>query len=216
MEINKCAAGDGFTWISLGWGLYKKHWWTWTLMLIVVWLLIVIAGIIPFLGMLLSPIASSFLVGGLIYGINNASNGSVPGVGDLFVGFKRAELTMPLLVLAILSAVTSLLGISLIVGSIFSGKIGVTLLIAFLVTVLGFAALMYACPLVVVAGIAPIEAMKLSLTGGIKNAIPLLVFGFIECVLIFLGSLPLMIGLLIAVPIAAIAHFYSFKSIYKY
>jgi uncharacterized membrane protein len=87
-------------------------------------------------------------------------------------------------------------------------------LLGLMVYAAGVAAIMYAVPLVVISRIEPIEAIKLSFLGTIKNAVPLLIFGVLEVIILVLGAMVFMVGLIIALPIASLAHYSSFAEIF--
>jgi uncharacterized membrane protein len=58
------------------------------------------------------------------------------------------------------------------------------------------------------------NAMKLSFVGSLKNIVAFLLYGGIAMVLIFLGSLPFLLGLLVVWPTLTAAIYVAYRDIY--
>jgi uncharacterized membrane protein len=187
-----------------------------------------VIGFFPFLGTILTSVLQPVLFGGLCLAAHNAKNGTAPAIGDLFLALKNPAIRTPTLILGAISLGVSLVTSLIMGGSIFGGValmqsasptmigagVGVMGLLGLMVYAAGVAALMYAVPLVVISRIEPIEAIKLSFLGTIKNAVPLLIFGVLEVIILVLGAMVFMVGLIIALPIASLAHYSSFAEIF--
>ena len=74
----------------------------------------------------------------------------------------------------------------------------------------------FAPALIVLHGIGPFDAMRLSFMASLRNIASMLSFGIIGLVLLLLSFVPLFFGLLVFAPIAIIAVYVSTRSIFDY
>jgi uncharacterized membrane protein len=233
MEINRVVAGEGVNWYVRGWHLFVKKPLQWVLMFLApLMAAAALFWLLPALGSLVLSLFGPVVGAGLYHAARMADEGGEPNLSMLFEGFRRREATTPLLILgAIALAVTfasELLGARLI-GSASSGMgmgddvlpmphMGASSLFALLIVLaIEFAmtiAFLYAVPLVWFKGVAPVDAIKASFSGGLKNFVPLLVFGLIGSVLTVLAMLPVMLGLLVLVPVMFLAMYHSYQSLF--
>ncbi len=88
------------------------------------------------------------------------------------------------------------------------------LLTVLLLSLVFLMAMLYAAPLVLFAGVPPMQSLKLSLKACLGNWLPLLIFGLILIPLAILASLPLMLGWLFLMPIIMIAIYASYRDIF--
>ena len=72
----------------------------------------------------------------------------------------------------------------------------------------------FAPALVALEGMSAISAMKMSFVGCLKNVLPFLIYGVIAGVLFILGSIPLLLGLLVVIPMLTASIFVAYKEIY--
>jgi uncharacterized membrane protein len=95
---------------------------------------------------------------------------------------------------------------------------GVTFLLAMLVmTALLLPVVMavwLAAPLVVFHEHGPLEAMKGSFMGCLKNTLPFLIYGVVLFVFMILATLPLLLGWLVLGPVFAASIYASYRDIY--
>jgi uncharacterized membrane protein len=75
-------------------------------------------------------------------------------------------------------------------------------------------AMFFAPSLVALDRVPVLKALGLSFSGCLKNILPFLIYGLIALVLVMLGSLPLMLGLLVVLPVLTIAIYTSYRDIY--
>ena len=73
----------------------------------------------------------------------------------------------------------------------------------------------YAVPLVLFRNLEPWNAMKASLAAVLVNMMPLLVYGVVATLLVFVAMIPLMLGLLIAMPVLGISWLISYQDLFE-
>jgi uncharacterized membrane protein len=100
-------------------------------------------------------------------------------------------------------------------GLLFASPI---LLLAVLVAMLlgiPLAMAMYFAPSLVALDAVPVlQAFRLSLIGCLKNILPFLLYGVIAVLLVFLGTIPLLLGLLVVIPLLTIAIYTAYRDIF--
>ena len=224
-EPQKKDAGNGIKWLLEGLNIFKSNIWVWIGMTLVYYVIMVVVGIIPFLGFLTS-IAVPVFMGGFMAACRRIDQEGSLEFGDLFEGFR--DQTGPLFILGLINFGFIVL-ISLLVGglSVLSAGglassdspsfFGVGMILVFLVMLAAMIPLIMAfwfspC-LVMLHKVAPWEAYKLSFKGCLKNIVPFLVYGLVFLVasivvMIVLGVLTFILGLIgipgvfLSVPIA--------------
>lgn len=233
LEANRVAAGEGVNWYLRAWRLFLKNPVQWVLLFLAPMLAaLALFLVLPRLGTLVVSLLGPVVGAGLYHAARTADEGGEPNLSMLLEGFRRREATSPLLILGVIAlAVTfaaDLLGRRML-GAMFSGldmgdggmpmpHVGfgglfgllLVLLVEFAIAI----AFLYAVPLVWFKGAAPVDAIRASFSGSLTNFLPLLVFGLIGGVLMFLAILPMMLGLLLLAPVMLLAMYYSYQSIF--
>lgn len=72
----------------------------------------------------------------------------------------------------------------------------------------------FAAPLVFFHDMAPVEAMKASFKGCLKNILPFLLYGVVSLVLLIVAAIPFGLGLLVVMPVLMITMYTSYKDAY--
>lgn len=226
--IRKLKATQGLEWVTTGWNLFRREPGIFVLLFLVFLLLIFLLGLIPIIGHLLAPLLTPALSGGLLLAVETVARGQSPGFEHLFAGLtdpaRRGRMltlglwTLIINVLILLIAV--LIGGSFVMGLIGFGSMGMghmgglavagagagiglfALILALLVAVIYAAALFFATPLVMLAGMNPTQALKLSLSANLHNLGAWLIFGLIYLALSLIALVPLGLGLLIVGPMS--------------
>ncbi len=230
MDAKKVEVDRGWGWMVDGWTLFKKNPGVWILMTLIYGVVMVLLSFVPLLGPLASALLGTMLAGGLIYGASKLDGGEKLEIMQLFQAFQDSTRTGPMLTLGGIALVANLLMAIVskgLVGSALMGaemmgggsaQFGATTLLGILLLLLMAAVLtamlFYAVPLVMLKNIEPFEAIKISVMGGLRNWLPLLVFGLICGVLTVLAAIPMGLGLLILGPITAGAWYQSYKDLY--
>ena len=151
-----------------------------------------------------------------------------------FQGLRDPSRRNPLLTLGALSLAVGIVGMLLVVLTMAGGgmmmgagpageagmhggagagwAIGLLLMLA--LQLAWIMAMIFAVPLVMLRGTAPLEAVKASLNACVRNLLPLLVFGVINVVLVIIALIPAGLGLLILVPVTLCAVYCGYKDIF--
>lgn len=228
-------AGRGLGWIGDGFGYFKRSPGAWIVMVLIAGLIMIALGMIPLLGMLAISVLSPLFVGGMMQACRKQDAGGGAEVGDLFAGFSSHGgplaivgllYLVGLILVSVLAGVLSavLMGASMGFAGMAGGEgaamgamgIGMVLvyLIALAISLPLIMAIWFAPALVVLEEVAPLEAMKLSFRGCLKNIVPFLVYGVISMVISTLAALPLMLGFLVWGPVVVASAYVGYKDIY--
>lgn len=230
-EPRAVPAGRGAAWLREGLDLFAASPGTWLGITLLFTAMVVVFSVVPFVGMFLS-VAVPILLGGLMLGCDAQRRGLPLEVRYLFNGFEAPRVkplalvgalylagSLVVMVPVIIAVVgTSLasgfaaaaaagasdgaaagLGIAAIVGIAFA-----VLLLMAATTVLSMA-LWFSPALVVFRGVAPVEAMTLSLRGAWRNLAPFVVYVLSLCAIGVVVMLPLL-GAVILVGVQANAN----------
>lgn len=225
-------AGRGWEWIAEGFALFKKQPGTWILVLIVFIACSALLHIVPVIGTLASVLLMQVFLAGLMLGCRSLDRGGEFEVGTVFAGFKQN--TGDLVVLGVLALVGYIvifipaIGIigggavmSMILGGSHPASLG-TLGVSFLLAMLAvlalavplYMALFFAPSLIVFHDLKPVDAMKASFFGCLKNIVPFLVYGVILAVLGVLAVIPFGLGFLVLGPVAIASIYTSYRDIF--
>lgn len=168
MDTKTVAMSEAWWWFVGGWRLYKLAPWRW-LIATLLWTIIVVGLVLlfsfagAFLSILLFPIAYA----GFLQGASELQGGRVLTIRHVFPGLTTPSKMLPLLFLGLLHigfALTSLTFVILLGGTFMPGLLAVTIL-----GILTSIPFLYACPLVMFAGVGPIRAIKSSYGACAKN-----------------------------------------------
>lgn len=223
-------AGQGWAWIAGGFDLFKRKAGIWIALIIVLAVILIVMSFIPFLGQLAMFLLLPVFTGGLMLGCQALERDGSLEIGHLFAGFKAH--TGSLIVLGVFGLVATIVimlpVIAIVGGGAFFGAmrgdaagigaIGASFALAFLIafglSILVYMALWFAPALVVLRGLAPMEAVKQSFLGCLKNIIPFLIYGIIMLVLSVIASIPLALGWLILGPVLVASVYVAYRDIY--
>jgi uncharacterized membrane protein len=224
-------AGRAIEWLKAGWEYFLKNPGIWIAMTVVVMVISVVLGMIPFVGQLALNFLMPIIAAGLLLGCKALRDGVELRFDHLFAGFRQntGELIM-VGVYYLVGTIVIMLATFLVGGSAaFTGAMmghGAGMGVAaggFLLAMLIMLALMvplvmavwFAPALVVFRNVAPMPAMKASFAACLKNMLPFLVFGIIVMVLGFVASLPLFLGWLVLLPVLVGAHYSSYLDLFE-
>ena len=240
-EPRKMTAGRGWGWIADGFGLFKLDPWIWIINGLILFVILLLLGFIPFLGSIASYLLYPIFQGGLMLGCYALDTGGRLKVEHLFAGFKNNAGSLAavggLYILgSIAIAIIVMLLIFLLGGrDIFSVISAVesgahqpnpqeAAQLAYLVIVAGLIGLALIVPLLMATWFAPalvvfhslgaVEAMKLSFQGCLRNIAPFLIYGLIALVLMVLAVLPILLGLLVLIPTLIASTYIGYKDIF--
>jgi len=233
-------AGRGASWWSEGWRLFVPSVGPWLLIVVILIVLQICLQLIPVVGHLANSVLFPVLVGGLMLGCRAVDRGEPLRVSHLFAGFSTR--TGPLLIVGLLYT-GFMLAIIVVVAGILLAFFGTAVLAqlfelqnptaaglalghvlsALLVGALLFLALYlpvimaiwFAPALIVLRGVEPWAAMKLSFSGCLKNVMPFLVYGLIGILLAVVASIPLLLGWFVLFPVTIATVYTSYCDIFE-
>jgi uncharacterized membrane protein len=233
------AAGNGASWWSEAWRLFVPFAGVWLLVVVIIFALSLVLALIPVVGHVASQVLFPILMGGLMLGCRSIDRGEPLTLNHLFAGFS--DRAGPLFILgllytgiaiAIFLAVAGILLVlfgtavltqlfkltdpfaaTAVLGSILLAVMVGTLLFLLLYLPL-IMAIWFAPALVVLRGLDPLTAMKMSFSGCLKNVLPFLIYGLIGMVLAVVATIPLALGWLVVGPLSIASIYTSYRDIY--
>jgi hypothetical protein len=223
-------AGQGWTWIAEGFGLFRKAPGIWIAAVVILFVILIVLAFIPLLGAVATFLVMPVFVGGLLLGCRALQGGGELELAHLFAGFK--EQTGNLIVvgaLAIGAWIIVMVPVVLIVGTggvmaVLRGDaagaaaMGASVMLAWLValalSIPIYMALWFAPALVVLRGMAPVAALQESFFGCLKNILPFLVYSIVLMVLGIVASIPLGLGWLVLGPTLIASVYVSYRDVF--
>ena len=223
-------AGQGWTWIAEGFGLFKKAPGIWIALVVILFVILMVLAFIPLLGAVATFLIMPVFVGGLLLGCRALEGGGELEVAHLFAGFKAHTGNLIVLgALAIAGWIVVMLPVVVIGGAgaflaalrgdaagvaALGGSFMLAWLVALALSIPIYMALWFAPALVVLRGMAPIEAIKESFLGCLKNVLPFLVYSIVLMVLGIVAAIPLGLGWLVLGPTLIASVYISYRDIY--
>lgn len=226
--------GNGWEWIARGWRLFVRAPLMWILSLLILIVVAVVMNFIPVLGGLVFQVLNAAIAAGFVVACRSLERGGEFELEHLFAGFRThfgslvivgllflagevvifvvflAFVGFPMLG-AFLSGDTQQLATSLM-HSLFAIALGGLVALALLVPLI--AAFWFAPALVVMHGMAPVQAMKESLIGSLRNFWGFLVYGIVMALFAILIPLTLGLGLLVWLPVTISSTYAAYRDIY--
>jgi uncharacterized membrane protein len=223
---------DGVSWWTDSFRLFRLDWLNWILATLLFVVLCAVVLLIPWLGAILDHVLQTVMIGGLVIGCQRVEAGQRFRVSDLFAGFSRPHF-VPLAVMALVLMV-GFIGFFLILGVVLgsmhlafsiSNVYTLTdvanlplLIVSLLIIVIAVSAVgmfyWFAPALIVLYGVGPIDAMRLSFVAALRNISSMLSFGILAVFLLFVGFILLLIGLIPIAPVAIISIYVSTRSVF--
>jgi hypothetical protein len=227
------AAGRGMSWIGEAWDLFKQSPGIWIGMVIVLFVIFLVAAFIPFIGALATMLFFPVFMGGLMLGCRALDEGGELEFSHLFAGFRdkigplvavgALYLAGYIVIMVIVFAITGVGMFAMMsggeqpqagdIGTMFA-TMGLVFLVAMALTIPLLMAVWEAAPLVMFHGHGPIEAMKDSFLGCLKNILPFLVYSIVMVVLSIVATIPIGLGWLVLGPMAIASVYSAYKDIY--
>ncbi len=206
-------AGSALSWIGRGWAMFRASPGTWIGLGVIFMIIAGIFTITSFTSLIFNLVAP-VLVGGIMIGCHAQEEDEDLRVMHLFAGFSEHFGKLALIGLLYLAGifaiglVIGLTGFSTVVAGaagtplqfVWSTAILTTLVSLFLFVPLGMATC-YAPALVVLHELSPLQAMRSSFFGCLRNVVPLLIYALLFVILAILASLPLGLGWLVLTPV---------------
>ena len=218
-------ADQATAWLREGWELFKRAPGLWIAILVIYFVIVVVASLIPFVGALAVNLFSYVFIFGMLSGTRDLAAGKPLTVGHLFAGFGSPRMGSLILlgVLALIGALCIGMPMGLIAAVVIGGgkaggfgfATGMLMAILALALIAVFsAALLFAAPLVGFRSLAPVAAIKLSFAATLANWVPLLLWGVLGMLLALVGALPFGLGLLVVSPMLMASYYCMYRAIF--
>jgi uncharacterized membrane protein len=236
-----CGVGSGWGWITQAWALFTRSAVMWIVAIVLFFLMHLALGLIPLVGMFVANIVSPIFMGGIMLGCRTLETGGEMELDTLLAGFRRNTGNLAVLgVLYTVGQVVILLVFGLFVGmgflmALLKGDemamaaafpadleelwpflapflLGTLVALALAVPLL--AAYWFAPPLVMLHGMAPVQAMRESLFAALRNFLPFLVYGIAMTVIFVIATIPLLLGWFVAFPLLVASAYTSYRGVF--
>ena len=226
-------AGHGWNWIAEGWTLFRSAPWMWIAIMVVFFVIFLVLALIPFVGSLAIYLLWPVFGAGLVIGCRVIEEGGELEFKHLFEGFSNRVGPLVAVGALYLAAWIGILLVAMVVtgASVFALFLGgggqdpaamaaalttvalvVLIVLALMVPVL--MAVWFAPALVVFHQLGPVEAIKGSFLGCLRNILPFLVYGIMFTLLAILATIPLGLGWLVLGPVTAASLYTAYRDIY--
>jgi hypothetical protein len=221
----------GTAWWSDGWTIFMKQPGTWIGLFLIFMVIMIVLGVIPLVGGLASSLLGPVFTAGFMIGCRDLQRGESLTVEHVFAGFKQnvgnlvivglLYLVGVIVVMVTIGVFTAVM-IPVIIGvkgSAPSMTVIVPLAIVGFLVILALVtplimALWFAPALVVFHNQAPMEAMKSSFRGCLKNVVPFLLYGIVGLVLAIIAIIPVGLGFLVLGPVMWGSMYSSYRDIF--
>jgi hypothetical protein len=226
-------AGHGWRWIADGWAFTGQQRGTFIGVFLLLVLVFIGLGLIPFLGSIAATLLTPVFMGGLWLGCDALRRGERLEVGHLFAGFQRhAGKLLGLGAASLIFLLVMMLVIVVIFGStigfMFLGgeqpgpeeinamiaSVMLALLVMVALSLPWYMAIWFAAPLIVLGGSDIVPALKTSFFACLKNILPFLVWSVAMFFLAILASIPLALGWLLLGPVMMASMYLSYRDIF--
>jgi hypothetical protein len=221
--------GHGWDWIAAAYGLFKKQPGTWILILIIAFVLVLIVSRIPF-GGFVSGVLFPVLAGGVMLGCKALDEEGALTVGHLFAGFRHnagnlalvgviwaavsLAISAPVMLFAVGAGYWKILGGGTPDPAMFGLRFLLAILIVLALMLPVYMAVWFAPALVVLNDLTPVEAMKTSFRGCLKNILPFAWFSVLVILLYVAAVIPVLLGLLVYFPVMVISGYTAYRDIF--
>lgn len=234
MEPQRLQAGQGWQWMKQGYALFMKAPLLWMVLLMICFIAMAGLSAIPVVGEPLSSLLLPAVMVGLMTGCRALEQGEELELAHLFSGFQQHTAQLVTLGGIALVGQFLILGLMMMIGGatlvsiLMSGQppqdpqilaqaiagAGLAVLVGVTLFSILLMAMQFAPMLVYFHGIAPVEAMKLSLRAFLVNIGPMLVYGVVFILLAFLASIPMMLGWLVLMPVMITSLYACYSGIF--
>ncbi|MBV8659103.1 MAG: hypothetical protein JO142_14880 [Burkholderiales bacterium] len=235
-------AGRGTSWLGEAFDLFKKNPGIWIANVIILFVILCVLAMVPFLGSLAMYLLLPVFSGGMMLGCHSLANGGELEIEHLFAGFKQntAKLVLVgvfyLIGMVVIMVVIGALSFAIIGGASLTGMLaggaggagmmsammmggfGIGLLLILLISLALSIPLMmaiwFAPVLVILQNLEPLDAMKMSFHACLKNFVPFLVYGVVYFVLAIVATIPFGLGWLVLGPMVIASAYTSYRDIF--
>ena len=241
-EISTATTARGAEWLIEGFDYFRRSAGAWIGTTIILIVINVASGIIPVAGFLIMQILTPVFIGGLMLGCREIGNGGMLQVNHLFAGFNQN--VGNLIVLGLIYTIGTLfilmsmvlvvfitIGMdvisnividnsTLLIDHLHNAQYVRSVLLALLIGLSLYTPLLmafwFAPALIVFDEQQPVQSMKNSFLGCLKNIMPFLIYGVVGLVLSLIASIPLLLGWFILLPMIIASVYLAYKDIFQF
>jgi uncharacterized membrane protein len=233
MQVIDLPASAGVAWIKMSFALFRAQPGGW-ISLVSMWLLLTLGlFFVPLIGAAIATILQPGLFGGFVLAARDQEAGERVGVHKLFDAFRangRPLVTLgsiTLLVEIMLMVLLALMGLPHTISADASGKPDIQayvnsmegkewmVFLAFALVVAIKGALWFSAAILALNQMPATHAIRWSCYALIANIMPMMVFGALMMLIFIIGALPPFLGLLVVTPMYAIAHYVSYRDLFR-
>jgi uncharacterized membrane protein len=206
----------------------------WIVAIVIVFVLAIVVGIVPFVGSLAFQVVQPVIAGGFVVACRSLEKGGEFELEHLFAGFSKRFGPLAIVGLIFLAGwIVIMLVAALFVGFSLMGAfmtgdpdvvlasvaaswlaILLALLVATGLMVPLLAAYWFAPALVMIHDMKPIEAMKASFFACFRNFMPFLVYGLVMTVAAIVAIIPFGLGMLVWIPVTITSTYVAYRRIF--
>jgi hypothetical protein len=234
MPGRKVRARAGVAWVGDGWRLFRQAKLMWIVILVLLFLVHVGLGMVPFVGLWLPNLVSPILAGGITLGCRSLETGGELELEHLLAGFRRNTGILFAIGLLYTAGGVAIMGAFIAVAgselswAYFRGdetailealpddpmRFALAGLVAAAIAVPLMAAYWFAPALAMMHDVPAIPAMKESFFASFRNFVPMLVYGLVMTALAIAAVIPLGLGFLVWVPLLIASTYASYRSVF--
>ncbi|MGK0296660.1 MAG: hypothetical protein ACI9XC_000250 [Gammaproteobacteria bacterium] len=241
IEINVVNSGRGAAWLVEGFEYFRRSAGAWIGTSIILIIINIVSGVIPFAGIIIMQLLTPVFIGGLLLGCRDIANNGKLEINHLFSGFNKdfgnlvvlgliytlgsIFIIMSMLLVAFVTVGLDFFinfvngGSNFIIEDFYNSEYVTSILMIVLIGLIFYVPLLmsfwFAPALIVLDGQKPLESIKNSFVGCLKNTIPFLVYGMVGLILSILATIPLLLGWFILMPIIIASIYISYLEIYN-
>jgi uncharacterized membrane protein len=227
-------AGNGWAWIADSWRFFMNAPGTWIAITLVLGVIFLALTFIPLLGGLALTLFTPVFVAGLMLGCRAIDEGGELEFRHLFAGFQNQlgnlvgvgaiylGLSLVIMLVVMVATGASMFAVfsrgggaqdpMVMAGALTTLALGMLIGLALFVPVIML--MWFAAPLVVFNQLGPVDAMKQSFSGCLRNIVPFLIYGIVMFVFSILASVPIGLGWLVLAPVTLASVYTGYKDIY--
>lgn len=229
MSARRVEPARAWAWIVKGWRLFIKSPGLWIGMILIYFIINLALSFIPLVGFIANSLITPALMGGMIYGAAALDQGRDLEVSHLFRAFQDRERLGLMLTLGAIFLMISILA-AIVIGLFMTGGMMMdgpmmgphrgpgmgpfALLILWLTGLVIASTMLYAIPLVMLAGAAPLQAVRDSISACVLNILPFLILVLIYTVLALLAAFTFGLGFLVLGPVTFGAVYASYQEVF--
>jgi uncharacterized membrane protein len=220
--------GNCTRWIGATYALFSQRPWKWIGTMLLLALISVLVSLLP-LSNLLTTVLWPVVAGGIAYALDQQRQTQSFTLSAVFSGFGPRMLSLVAVgCVGLLSYGIMFVIMSTMVGNdtalaVMGGGQQLSaippgfwsaMLVTMALTIPLTAATFLAAPLIMLHGARPVDAMKMSFFGCMKNIVPWILSGVLMVLLICVSAIPLLLGLFVTLPMAVMLFYSMYRDIF--